>query len=150
MAQDLPQIAARALVLDANIVLRAVLGRRARTLIERYGERITMLTPASCLAEVNDYLPALCRKRAWDLAPSQGLLQALLGTIQTVELSLLGDFEAEARQRIATRDPDDWPVVALALAIDSPVWTEDADFFGAGVATWTTDTVELYLKSDDD
>jgi len=26
-----------------------------------------------------------------------------------------------------------------------PVWTEDADFFGAGVATWTTDRVALYL-----
>jgi hypothetical protein len=25
------------------------------------------------------------------------------------------------------------------------VWTEDSDFFGAGVATWTSDRVELYL-----
>jgi len=25
------------------------------------------------------------------------------------------------------------------------VWTEDADFFGTGVATWTSDRVELYL-----
>jgi hypothetical protein len=25
------------------------------------------------------------------------------------------------------------------------VWTEDADFFGTGIATWTTDRVELYL-----
>ncbi|HZC23037.1 MAG TPA: PIN domain-containing protein [Candidatus Binatia bacterium] len=28
----------------------------------------------------------------------------------------------------------------------SPIWTEDADFFGAGVATWTTDRVELLLR----
>jgi hypothetical protein len=26
-----------------------------------------------------------------------------------------------------------------------PIWTEDTDFFGCGVATWTTDRVELYL-----
>lgn len=26
-----------------------------------------------------------------------------------------------------------------------PPWTEDTDFFGCGVATWTTDRVELYL-----
>jgi len=25
------------------------------------------------------------------------------------------------------------------------VWTEDADFFGTGVATWTTSRVRLYL-----
>jgi PIN domain len=28
----------------------------------------------------------------------------------------------------------------------NPLWTEDADFFGAGVATWTTDRVELLLR----
>lgn len=144
MAQDLPQIAARALVLDANILLRAVLGVRVRSLIERYGDRVALLTPASCVSEVNEYLPELCRKRSWEVGPSLELLQSLLGTIQVVDLSLLGEHEAEARQRIA-RDPEDWPVVALALAVDSPVWTEDTDFFGAGVSTWTTDTVELYL-----
>jgi hypothetical protein len=26
-----------------------------------------------------------------------------------------------------------------------PIWTEDNDFFGAGVPTWTTDRVELFL-----
>ena len=36
MAQDLAQIAARALVLDANILLRAVVGLRVRSLIERF------------------------------------------------------------------------------------------------------------------
>jgi hypothetical protein len=33
----------------------------------------------------------------------------------------------------------------LVHALDCPVWTEDTDFFGAGVATWTTDRVALYL-----
>ena len=31
------------------------------------------------------------------------------------------------------------------LKTDRTVWTEDADFFGTGIATWTTDRVELYL-----
>ena len=43
------------------------------------------------------------------------------------------------------RDVDDWPVLACAMTIGCPVWTEDADFFGAGVATWTTDRITLYL-----
>ncbi len=43
------------------------------------------------------------------------------------------------------RDADDWPVLACAMAMGCPVWTEDADFFGTGVATWTSDRVELYL-----
>ena len=37
--------------------------------------------------------------------------------------------------------------VQVALALSSPIWTEDNDFFGAGVATWTTDRVELFLSA---
>ena len=51
-----------------------------------------------------------------------------------------------ARQRMDRRDKDDWPILAAALALDCPIWTEDADFFECGVATWTTDRVELHLK----
>ncbi len=32
----------------------------------------------------------------------------------------------------------------MALLLDFPIWTEDQDFFGSSVATWTTDRVELY------
>jgi hypothetical protein len=45
------------------------------------------------------------------------------------------------------RDEDDWPVLAAALTFGCPIWTEDTDFFGCGVATWTTDRVELYLAT---
>jgi predicted nucleic acid-binding protein len=43
-------------------------------------------------------------------------------------------------------DPDDWPIVAAALLLDLPIWTEDQDFFGSGIAIWTTDRVEIYLQ----
>ncbi|MBI4874020.1 MAG: hypothetical protein HY822_05230, partial [Acidobacteria bacterium] len=26
-----------------------------------------------------------------------------------------------------------------------PIWTEDTDFFGCGVATWTSSRVEMFL-----
>jgi predicted nucleic acid-binding protein len=55
-------------------------------------------------------------------------------------------LENQARQRIDTRDADDWPVVAHALLLSVPVWTEDQDFFGTGIATWMSDRVELFLK----
>lgn len=71
--------------------------------------------------------------------------RALTG-IEIIENAFLAELEDEAK-RIAARDPDDWPVLALALAINAPVWTEDPDFFGAGVATWTTRNVEIYLSA---
>jgi len=50
----------------------------------------------------------------------------------------------EALARI--RDPEDWPTLALCLQLECAVWTEDQDFFGSGVATWTCATVERYLR----
>jgi predicted nucleic acid-binding protein len=47
---------------------------------------------------------------------------------------------------LAGRDLDDWPVLASALPLNCPIWTEDTDFFGAGVETWTTGNVELLLE----
>jgi len=35
---------------------------------------------------------------------------------------------------------------AVALLLGLPIWTEDQDFFGSGIATWTTDRVELFLR----
>jgi predicted nucleic acid-binding protein len=50
-----------------------------------------------------------------------------------------------SHERIDRRDKDDWPVLAATLALDCPIRTEDTNFFDCGVATWTTDRVELYL-----
>lgn len=44
----------------------------------------------------------------------------------------------DAEQRIAARDPDDWPTVALALTLGLPVWSQDKDLTVAGVDVYTT------------
>ena len=41
------------------------------------------------------------------------------------------------------------PILAAALALRCPIWTEDADFFGTGIGTWTTDRVELFLAENE-
>ena len=55
-------------------------------------------------------------------------------------------FEADARERLGRGDPDDWPILTAALALECAIWTEDRDFFGVGIATWTSDRVEIYLR----
>jgi len=52
--------------------------------------------------------------------------------------------EDEARAR-SLRDPRDWPVVASALALSADIWTNDNDFLGTGIATWTTNTLQGWL-----
>ena len=70
---------------------------------------------------------------------------SLTAVIAQVELPMLEVARAEALKRI--RDPNDWPALALALQLECAVWTEDQDFFGTGVPTRTTATVERYLNS---
>ncbi len=45
---------------------------------------------------------------------------------------------AEAERRMAGRDPEDWPTVALALALSLPIWSQDKDMEAAGVTVYTT------------
>jgi predicted nucleic acid-binding protein len=50
-------------------------------------------------------------------------------------------------ERRVPRDPNDWPTVALALALEAGIWTADNDFLGCGVPTWTTETLLLELDA---
>jgi hypothetical protein len=88
---------------------------------------------------------ALVVKRGGD--PAKGLASrrsmAELGTV--VSQDLYGDFEAEARKRLGARDPEDWPILAAALAVGCPIWTADTDFFGCGVATWTSASIGSFF-----
>ena len=137
---------AKGLVLDANILLRAVSGERVSKLLERYENRVRFCSPHICFQEAPKYIPSISVKRS--LAPERGLsrLDQLSRLVEPVDVTVYAELEQTARSRIELRDPDDWPIVAVALLLDLPIWTEDQDFFGSGIATWTTDRVELYLR----
>jgi len=38
---------------------------------------------------------------------------------------------APAPAHSGQRDPHDWPVLASALLLNSPIWAEEPDFFGS-------------------
>lgn len=135
----------KAIVMDANILIRAVLGKRVRELIVDNAEAVQFFAPDVAYADARKYLPALLEKRGVKSGPAMLVLDALESIVQPLELGVYVRLQTQALQRIAIRDADDWPVLACAMVIGCPVWTEDADFFGTGIATWTSDRVELYL-----
>lgn len=137
----------KALVLDANILIRAVLGQRVRALILEHVQTTRFFAPEPAYAEARKYLPALLEKRGVPSASAMAVLEALQTIVRPLEPEVYASMKVQALQRISMRDADDWPVLACAMALTCPVWTEDADFFGTGVATWTTDRVELYLAT---
>jgi len=136
----------RALVVDANILVRAVLGKRVRLVIEAYAESVSFFVPEVSFAEAEEHLPALAIKRGGDPSKSLAFLQTLGRMVEMIGSDVYGEFEVEARERLGQRDPEDWPILASALALGCPIWTEDTDFFGCGVATWTSRSVQMFLR----
>jgi hypothetical protein len=91
-------------------------------------------------------LPHFARKRNKPLADLTAALEYLRSMIEPATPELYSVFETDTRQRLHDRDESDRPVLASALGLGCPIWTEDADFFGTGVAVWTTSRVEIFLK----
>ena len=137
----------RALVLDANILIRAVLGDRVRNLISEYANRVHFFAPDTAYAEAREHLPVLLEKRGVDGDAALAVLDALESVVRVVDAEVYGERKRDALARIADRDPDDWQALACALVLGCAVWTEDADFFGTGVATWITSRVRLCLAA---
>ena len=87
-----------------------------------------------------EWLPELARKRTLDL----GLLLAVFQSmpIRWMVAASYRRFEKEARRRMAGRDEEDWPTVALALTLTGPhdvaVWSQDKDFSVSGLEVVTT------------
>ena len=135
----------KALVLDANILIRAVLGQRVRRILEVHAENISFFLPETAYAEAEEHLAALVVKRSGDPSKALVALKAMAALVTLVGDDLYRDFEAEARKRLGARDPEDWPILAAALALGCPIWTEDTDFFGCGVATWTSGSIDIFL-----
>jgi predicted nucleic acid-binding protein len=133
------------LVLDANILIRSVLGSRVSSLITNMSQEVEFFTPDICLEDAQKYLPELMAKKG---IPSQNVLKILdeiLECVHVISPDVYKKYEKQAKGRIQIRDVDDWPIVACALALNCPIWTEDTDFFGTGIAIWTTDRVQLYI-----
>ncbi len=116
--------------------------------IGTYEEEVSFYSPDVCFDDARKYIPEIAKRRRIDPAFGLSVLDQVSDIVQSVDRSLYEEYEKVARERVLPRDPDDWLIVSVALLLDFPIWTEDQDFFGSGVSTWTTDRVELYLRAD--
>ena len=138
---------ARKLLLDANILIRAVFGKKVPSFLHKFEDNVEFYAPDYCIREALEKIPEIAAKRKEIPEFAELYLNLLVKTvILVVDRSLYEPFEVLARARTARRDPGDWPVIATALLLNAPIWTEDRDFFGCGIATWTTDRIEIYLR----
>lgn len=138
------------LVLDASSAVAEAL--RARGLALFQNPRLELHMSEAAWSETHHEL----RRRVGVMGARQGMLEeeqaallmAALGTLETclhiIPVEAYAPYEETARARVPA-DPNDWPSAALALALDTGIWTEDRDFFGSGLATWLTPVLQYHL-----
>ena len=140
------------LVLDANILISVVVGNKTHKIISKYEGEYNFLMAEEAFSDAKQYVPKIISKRGGDnldIETATAKLELLEKFIQTVPVSDFADFENVARKIMKTRDEDDWLYLALALHFDCPIWTEDKDFFGCGVAIWTTNRIRYFLGAEE-
>lgn len=136
----------RILILDANILIRGVLGSKVRDLLLSNHEKVDFFTPDVCMNDAEKYLPILFKKKSLPAEPALRVLAALKSVIQILDEGIYSEYTEEAKRRMENRDPEDWPIAAAALALKSAIWTEDKDFFGSGFTTWMTAKVHIFFE----
>jgi predicted nucleic acid-binding protein len=138
------------LVVDTSVLVGELLRRSGRA---RLGDdRLELFLPEQMWSEAQVELPrriaAFVRRRSLDPGVGEELarlcLRAVEANVVVLDEAIYSALEDEARAR-SLRDPADWPVVATALALSAAIWTNDNDFLGTGVATWTTETLQAWL-----
>lgn len=130
------------LAADAEVLLAAILGGRSRLILS--SPKIEQIfTAEPTIAEVREYAVLLARKKH---LPADLLLLAVASLPVTIVTP--GDYAsslAEAKRRIGRHDPDDVPLLALAIEFKIPVWSNDKDFEESGISRFTTEDLRRKL-----
>ena len=94
----------RRLIIDANILIRAVLGVRVRELIERYCESVAFYVAESNVEEAMEYLAELAPRRGIGDPVWQTALTSIMTAVQIIPQVELAAAKNEAMARIGHRD----------------------------------------------
>jgi len=132
-------------VADANALLSAAVGKAAARVFSDFEVEVHA-TRFNC-DEVEEYLPELARKYGLS-ADLASLRWGLLPLRVHEEADYAGQF-GSAAARMEARDPDDAHPLALAMALDLPVWSNDDDLLDVGVPRLTTAELLATLEAED-
>lgn len=128
------------LVIDANIVLSAVLGFRSRPLLERVSGHRALVISSEASLEVRHVLSRLDPDAPVLLDIADEILEAI-EVVETVRYDeSLAIAERSLRNAVASRNGsgNDAHLLALAWTYDADIWSHDRDFAGTGWPSWSS------------
>jgi predicted nucleic acid-binding protein len=139
-------------VADASVLVAELMRRRGWALIR--DPRLRISVAEEQWSETQHELDRRLRliiERDWVTDDAISLIrQGIQGIIDDIVIEVVPRHVSQHLERIARRriprDPDDWPTVALALALGAGILTSDNDFLGCGCPTWTVETLSGELE----
>lgn len=126
------------LVLDTNVVFSALIAGGKTREILLTGD-VTLFAPEFFFSELRNHVDDLEEKTGLERDELELLLGLLFEEIRIVPREEFEERLPEAEDHIALHDPDDVPFLALALARNADVWSDDNHFQKQeAVPVWTT------------
>lgn len=139
-----PHAPSEILVVDANIVLSAVLGRSRPTLGHVRSKRL-LSTSARVRGEV------LGRTRAVGTVEALNAAETILALMVVAEPEFYAPLLPRAAEALrlapasANGNAADAHVLALAWTLDADIWSHDRDFAGTGWPSWSSANLRAAL-----
>lgn len=139
MPADFPR-----LVLDANIMVSALLGKSLPFVIGLFEAGVQLFAPVQQIAETRRIL---VHRLKLPIEQIDVQLERLLAVVEPLHPDLFGKYESKARSRLGPRGQPDWPVLAATYATGAAAWSHDKDLFGSGAPVWRTKVLEREMKT---
>lgn len=127
------------LFVDANILVRCVVGRAAFNADDLLAKGVVLATTDAQAREAERVLHHVFAVSEEDAARE---LREVISSMEVYELPTYRAHQGAAQTRIHYKNTKDWPILAAAIAENAAIWTDDRDFFGTGVPTWTTRNIK--------
>jgi predicted nucleic acid-binding protein len=134
------------LFVDANILVRCVIGKAAFNVDELLARGAVLATTDAQAREAKRVLHHVFEISERD---AQIQVDATISAMEVYEGPTYRAQEATAKARIHYKNTKDWPILAAAIEQKGSIWTDDRDFFGTGVPTWTTRNIKYVGLTDD-
>lgn len=132
----------RKLAADANVILSAVAGKAAlRIFLEK---DIEIVTTQFNIDEVREYLGVIAGK--YEIREEILESQLKLLPLKIYQQDFYKEFLYSAAKSLSGKDEDDIELLALAMRLKIPVWSNDRDFKHSGVDLYTTAKLLKILK----
>jgi predicted nucleic acid-binding protein len=128
------------LIVDANVMVGAALGRSMPFFIDLLERGVEVLAPLPMLREAKARID---RDAKLSEGEADRRLEELLDLVIPLPVEAFAAHEQPARDRLEAHSQSDWPLLAAALALDADIWTQDRDLFGTGVALWATRNIRF-------